>query len=208
MKILTLASQKGGTGKTTLAVHLAVIAFEEGERVALVDLDPQRSTGDWWRARERDDLVLVETSTGKLPEVLQAAEGDGFTLAIVDTAPHAGAGIEKVSGLSCLTLIPCRPGILDLRAIGTTVEIVQANAVIVLNACPPGRGSFEASITREAREAVDAYGLPVAPVSLVNRVALAHALIDGRAVTEFEPGGKAAQEIAQLWQWIRKEGLK
>jgi len=208
MKTIALASQKGGTGKTTLAIHLAVLALKRRERPVLIDTDPQRSSGDWWRARAQETPVFVETTVRKVPEVLQAARADGFTLAIIDTAPHAGPGITKISKLADLTLIPCRPAILDIRAIGTTVETVQGGAAIVLNACPPGRGPFEASITRETREVLAGYGLPVAPISIVNRVALAHALIDGRAVTEFEPGGKAAHEIARLWRWIKKEGFR
>ena len=93
----------------------------------------------------------------------------------------------------------------DLEAIGASVKIAQQQAApsaIVLNACPPPQHDRETAIVREARDALQVYGLPVAPVSIAQRAAFSHALIDGRAVTEFEDSGKAANEIRRLWQWV------
>jgi chromosome partitioning protein len=107
-----------------------------------------------------------------------------------------------------IVLIPSRPAILDLEAIGASVDIVnqtQATGIIVLNACPfPGK-TGETAIVTEARDALSVYGLPVAPFSLANRVAFSHSLIDGRAVTEFDRKGKAASEMKGLYNWINKE---
>lgn len=207
MKTLAILSQKGGAGKSTLAVHLAVLAQAEGERVLLIDCDPQRSAAGWWHSRQADTPELVETDAAGLARVLEAARADGVTLAVVDTAPHSERGTATAASLADLTLIPCRPGILDLRAVGATAEIVKlakARAAILLNACPPGRDG-EASIVREARDALKAYGVPVVGVSVANRAALAHALIDGSAVTEFDNEGKAAGEIRAVWKWTKKE---
>ena len=207
MKTLAILSQKGGAGKSTLAVHLAVLAQAEGERVLLVDCDPQRSAAGWWYSRRADTPELVETDAACLERGLAAARADGVTLAVVDTAPHAERGTATAASLADLTIIPCRPGILDIRAVGATAEIAKlarARAAIVLNACPPGRDG-ETSIVREARDALKVYGLPVAAVSIANRAALAYALIDGSAVTEFDGAGKAAAEIRALWQWVTEE---
>ena len=174
-----------GPGKTTLAVHLAVLADAVLADAVLVDLDPQRSAGDWWRAREADVPALVETDAGQLADVIAAAEADNLPLAIVDTPPHAEQAIVTAAQLADLVIIPTRPGILDLRAVGRTVDIVRdvgTAAAIVLNACPPGRGSGEASIVREARASLKGYGLPVARATITQRVALGHALIDGLAI--------------------------
>lgn len=201
MKTLALLARKGGVGKTTLAVHLAVIAAEK-RRVLLVDTDPQRSATDWWRARAGDVPELVTCEAKQVPDVLRAARADGVDLVVLDTRPSVEADTAAIARLADLVLIPTRPAILDLRAIGATVEVVKAlkaQAMIVLNAAPPPRGASEASLTTEARSALGAYGLSVVPVAVGNRAALAHALVDGRAVTEFEPTGKASAELRGLF---------
>ena len=117
---------------------------------------------------------------------------------------HAWAEIA-LDPLHALVVIPTRAAILDLRAIRATVEIARrakARSVVVLNAVPAGRGVAEASIVSEARRALAAYGLPLAPVVVTQRAALSHALNDGRAVTEFEPDGKASAELQTLWSWL------
>ena len=117
MRTVALLARKGGTGKTTLAVHLAVLAAESGRRVLLVDTDPQRSAGDWWRVRETDVPQLVECAAKRVPAVLEAAERDGIDLVVVDTRPSVEADTADIARLADLVLIPTRPGILDLRAI-------------------------------------------------------------------------------------------
>jgi chromosome partitioning protein len=105
-------------------------------------------------------------------------------------------------------IIPTRPAILDLDAIGATTAIVSeisASCVIVLNACPPPKLFGEPHIVSEAREALKHYNLPVCEVAISQRAALSHALIDGRAVTEYEADGKAAREIARLWETIKRD---
>ena len=200
---------KGGSGKSTLAVHLAVIAAQAGRRVLLVDTDPQRSAAGWWRSRKAEAPELVECDAARLSDVLKAARADGVDLAVVDTRPSVDATTAAVARLADLVLIPTRPAIFDLRAIAATVQVVQASkrpGLIVLNATPAPRGVLESSLTAEARTALASYALPVATAAVSNRAALAHALVDGRAVTEFEPGGKAALELQSLYR-IVKESL-
>ena len=205
MRTVALLARKGGTGKTTLAVHIAVVAAQSGKRVLLIDTDPQKSAGDWWRARKSDSPEMVECAARRVPEILHAARADGIDLAVIDTRPSVEADTAEIARLSDLVLIPCRPGILDLRAIAPTTEVVRAarlpagSAMIVLNAVPAARGFGENSLIAEARRALEGYDLPVAGVAIGSRVALAHALIDGQAVTEFEPNGKAAAELRRLF---------
>ena len=187
-------------------MHLAVLAAESGRRVLLVDTDPQRSAGDWWRVRKTDDPQLVECAAKRVPAVLEAAERDGIDLAVVDTRPSVEADTADIARLSDMVLIPTRPGILDLRAIAPTTEVVRSvnlpdrATMIVLNAVPAARGFGENGLTAEARRALEAYRLPVAEVAIGSRSAFAHALIDGRSVTEFEPNGKAARELRKLFK--------
>jgi chromosome partitioning protein len=150
---------------------------------------------------------MVETSPGELRAVLDAARADGVALCVIDTRPSAGADAAAAAGLADLVLIPTRPAIFDLKAIGATVDIVASAkipAFIVLNGTPASRGFGEASTTADARRALADYGVPVAPVSIGLRAALAHALVDGRAVNEFDPAGKAAVEMTNLWQMTEK----
>ena len=184
-------------------MHLAVLAAESGRRVLLVDTDPQRSAADWWRVRKTDVPQLVECAAKRVPAVLEAAAADGIDLVVVDTRPSVEADTAEIARLADLVLIPTRPGILDLRAIAATVEVVlsaKRAAWIVLNAVPAARGFGENGLTAEARRALAAYRIPVAEAAIGGRAAFAHALIDGRSVTEFEPDGKAARELRNLFR--------
>lgn len=206
MKTVALLARKGGAGKSTLAIHLAVIAQAAGRRVLLLDTDPQRSTGEWWRSRAAGTPELIECDAAQVsPLVRDAKRGDKADLLVVDTPPSVTADTAALARLVDLVVIPTRPSIVDLRAIGATVEQVRAtrtSAAIVLNGCPAPRSGSEAALTAEARQVLGSYGLPVAPVSITLRAALAHALTGGQAVTEYEPEGKAAAELRELWAYL------
>jgi len=208
MKVIGLLSRKGGSGKTTVAIHLAVLAQQAGLRTLLIDLDPQHSAADWWRAREAETPQLVQTGPAELRTVLEAAETDGVDLVLIDTRPSAAQDAALVAALADLILVPTRPTILDLRAILDTVDIAKGaarRALIVLNACPPPRGAGEATLTGDARRAVTAFGVPVAPVPIVNRTMFASALLTGLTASEVEPGSKADREMRALWRVAEKE---
>jgi chromosome partitioning protein len=208
MKVIGMLSRKGGSGKTTLAAHLAVLAAVSGRRTLLIDLDPQHSAADWWRAREAETPQLVETAPGELRSVLDAARAAGVDLVVVDTRPSAELDAAHVAALSDLILVPTRPAILDLRAILGTLDVIKGAArrsLIVLNACPPPRGAGEATLTGDARRALAAFGVPVAAVPIVNRTTYSSALLTGLTAGETEPDGKAAKEMRALWRVVEKE---
>ncbi len=208
MKTLAIIAQKGGTGKTTLSVHLAVQATLEGKRVLVLDMDPQASATAWWKRRQADRPELIQGRGEALPQLLEQAGKQSYDLVIADTAPHSSEDSTACARLADHVLIPTRPAILDLDAIGATTGIVnqvRSSAAIVLNACPPPNRYGEPHIVGEAREALKVYGLPVCEVAVSQRAAFSHALIDGRAVAEFDAGGKAAREINGLWQNIKGE---
>ena len=196
MPAIALLSQKGGAGKTTLAVHLAVCCGDG----LIIDTDKQKSASGWWRERDGELPELVTASSQSVQRALEACRRQWV---FIDTPPRHEEALRAVCAISDFILIPARPGILDLRAIADTVGLVNNKAaVIVLNSCPSGRGFGEASVVSEARAALSAYGLPVCPVVISQRVAFSHALNGGLAVTEFEPDGKAAGEIRKLWEWL------
>jgi len=127
---------------------------------------------------------------------------------VIDTRSSAAQDAALVPALSDLIQVPSRPSILDLRAILDTIDIAKGAArrsLIVLNACPPPRGAGEASLTGDARRAVAAFGVPVAPVPVVNRTVFAGALLTGLTASEAEPGGKADKEMRALWRVVEKE---
>jgi chromosome partitioning protein len=201
MKIIAIESQKGGTGKTTTALNLAVAAERAGQAAVVIDLDPQASATGWKDTRPDETPVVVSVAPARLAQALKAAEDGGADLVIIDTAPHAESAALAAAKAADLILIPCRPGILDLRAIGTTADVAKIAskpAFVVLNAMPPGATRLIA----DARAAVAVHGLDVAPVAIQQRAAFGHALTAGQTAQEFEPSGKAAAEIAQLYRWL------
>jgi chromosome partitioning protein len=202
MRTLAILSQKGGTGKTTICLHLAVAAQQAGEAVVVIDLDPQASSAGWKDSRAAEDPVVVSAPASRLSQALHAAKSGGANLVIIDTAPHSGDVALAAAEAADLVLIPCRPGILDLRAIATTVRVVKLAgkpAYVVLNTVPP-RAS---NVLADARAAVAVHGLAVAPVALQQRAAYAHALTAGQTAQEYERGGKAAEDIGSLYSWLR-----
>jgi chromosome partitioning protein len=195
MDTIALLSQKGGSGKTTLAVHLAGYGKMQGKRVALIDLDPQGSASSWNVSRG-DKLDGVQGEAGKLPELLSQAEGAGVALSIVDTAPHSNRDAALVAHSAGLVLMPCRPARFDLEAIMVSVEIARlagVKGVVVLTMAPRGK------LVEEARSVLEGQGVQVCKTIVMQRVAYSHAVIDGSCVHEYEPEGKAAREIAALY---------
>src|SRR5690349_17764518 len=120
MKTIAIISQKGGAGKTTLALHLAVAGELAGKTTAVIDLDPQASATGWKDTRSSEAPAVVSAQAARLGKVLEAATENGVELTIIDTAPHSESSALAAARASDLILIPCRPAILDLRAIGTT----------------------------------------------------------------------------------------
>ncbi|MBS1259096.1 MAG: hypothetical protein MAG551_02162 [Candidatus Scalindua arabica] len=208
MKIITLLAQKGGTGKTTLSIHLAVIAAAASKKTVIADIDPQQSAMFWRKRRQLEDPQVIGMTASNLNQTIFDLKNKNTDLLVIDTAPHSESDSIIAANAADIILIPSRPAILDLEAIGASVNIVkkaETKGVIVLNGCPFPGWFGETAIVTEARDALTVYGLPVAPVSLANRVAFSHSLIDGRAVTEFDQKGKAASEMEGLYRWINEE---
>lgn len=207
MKTICILAQKGGTGKTTLSIHLAVEATLSSLRTIIVDTDPQASATTWWRRRSAEQPALVQAQKENLDDVLSRARSLGYELAIIDSAPHSSETARASVGLSDWVAIPTRPAILDLDAIGASTTLVADDGTpsqIVLNACPPPGRYGEPRIVAEARQALKAYGVGVCPVAISQRAVFSHALIDGRSVSEFDPAGKASTEIQKLWACVKQ----
>lgn len=202
MLTLAIISQKGGAGKTTLAVHLATEAAKRGP-VVVVDVDPQASAASWGDNRQGDSPAVVSCQPGRLEATLKAARENGAKFAIIDTAPHAESPALAAARAADFILIPTRPGVFDLRAINASVDIAnlaKKPAAVVINAAPP-RGS----LAEEAGEVVTGnYGAELVPVTIGHRAIFGHAVTASQTAQELEPDSKAAEEIAALWAWVVK----
>jgi len=201
-KVVAIVAQKGGSGKSTIAVHLLVAAARQGAIATLIDIDPQGSAGLWARRRGKEDLAVVTGRAVELPRLLDDARRQNADLVLIDTAGHADVSAETAIEKANVVLIPCRPTLYDTAASSATVKMVRKagakKAVFVVNGVPP--------TGNRAEEARDSLGdtLPISPVEIHTRVAYSDALNDGRSVEELQPRGKAAQEIRALYKWLIK----
>src|SRR6201998_2615787 len=197
MRVLAMASQKGGSGKTTLSGHLAVQAQRAGAGpVVLIDIDPQGSLADWWNEREAEMPAFAQTTVARLQADLEVLRHQGFKLAIIDTPPAITMAIQSVIQVAELIVIPTRPSPHDLRAVGATVDLCDRAGkplIFVVNAATP-----TANIDCDAAVVLSQHGT-VAPVTLHHRTDFAASMIDGRTVMEVDPKGRSAAEITELW---------
>lgn len=202
MFTISILGQKGGTGKTTVALGLAVAAFRAGKVVAVVDLDPQASAANWKDRRADDSPAVVSAQSSRLKQTLAAAEEMGAEIIIIDTAGRSDDSALNAARHADLVLIPTRTNIVELEALPAAADILRLAgnppAFVVLNGIHP-------TATRQASEARDlvqkTFGLTCAPVYLCHRAAYADAMTTGRTPQELEQDGKAAAELAALFQF-------
>ena len=201
MRTIAIVSQKGGAGKTTLAVNLAAEAARSWVSL-IIDTDPQATASRWSQWRGGGDPEVVDCGAPSLlaGKLAKAAEL-GADLAVIDTPPHADAMARQAARLADLLLIPCRPRAFDLAAIEATAELVRSSrkpAFVVFNAGPPRAPH----IYREAAHLIGGeFGLEIAPVVLPERAAFHHSTAAGLTAPEHHSQGKAADEIRALWAW-------
>lgn len=200
MKTLAIISQKGGVGKTTLATALAVAAEIDGKSAAIFDLDPQASAAFWHDTREADAPAVLSIAPARLQHVLKAAEESGCNLAIIDAPPFAKDIAYEAAQHADFILIPTRPAVLDVMAMTRTLELVRhydKPSAIVLTFCPT-----QGREIADTEDAIRQMGATLAPIRIHNRVAYSRAQQTGLTAQEFEPDGKAADEIKQLYAYV------
>jgi chromosome partitioning protein len=207
MRTLAFVTQKGGSGKSTLASSLAVAAHEAGERVFIIDMDPQQSLVNWAKTRGLDDVPVSSVTAGRLQATLNALEKNGFTLAIIDTAGADGGSSSAAMKAADLNIIPSRPNIFDLWAskqTRATLKSMRGEFVFVLNQCPPAQ---QTTRVEEGAAALEEMGGLITPLILA-RVDYQEAARHGWGVTEINPHGAAADEIKTLWASIKRRLAK
>ncbi len=204
MPTIAIISQKGGAGKTTLAIHLAAAAQEAGRVALIIDTDPQATASQWASWRQDAPPEVIDSPPPRLAAKVAQASGQGAKLIVIDTPPHADSAARAAAEVADLVLIPCRPSAFDLAAIQTTAKLVQLlrkPTYVVFTAGSPNAPRIYA----EARELVESYDTPPCPVILPDRAAYRHASAEGRSVLDSEPAGKAADEIRQIYDWTCRQ---
>jgi len=202
MLVISFMTQKGGAGKSTLALSVAVAAQEAGDRVAILDLDPQASLVNWSQTRNKGDVFVEAATPDSLAHWLTLFAEAGVTLCIIDTA---GTNVEAaaVAMSACaMFIVPARPNVFDLRAGEATRQMVKelgGKAVFLLNQCPPSQQSAR---VKDGVRALEASGVLISP-TISARVDFQDAARTGLGVTEINRHGQAAAEIRQLWTSIK-----
>ncbi|MET3414805.1 AAA family ATPase [Methylobacterium sp. 1030] len=206
MRTIALVAQKGGSGKSTIAIHLACAFQSHGFNTVMLDLDPQASAKEWHDAREEPLPHVASIVASRLAREAADYQDMGTDILILDTAPHSESTALDAIRMADLVIVPCQPSIMDIRAMGKTTSLLQLvpnkPAYAIMNAVQ--HHSIQAA--QDAAVTIATHlKLPVAPVALGERVAFNRCLISGLAAQEMEPEGKAAKEIDYLYQWACKQ---
>ncbi len=208
VKTLAILSRKGGTGKTTLAVHLAVAAWQSGLGVLVADCDRQASATEWRKARQSGGPVVFGAKSAALFATQQASQRAGRDLMIIDTSPSASEDLADAVRCADFCLMVLRPSFLDVKAVRDTAELVgrlgKAGA-FVINQAPPRRAGKEMACVGDTVAQLTPLGRPILSTGLRSRIAYQQAIAEGKAVQESAPTSAAAQEIGQLWKVIQDQ---
>ena len=208
MKNIAIIARKGGSGKTTVAVNLALAAHRRGHVVELADTDPQGSSAEVLRVRKAEGPAVVQT-TGEAIFAGRHGAGPGATLRVLDTPAAAEDSIGHAIALAQVSILVVRPTFLDLAATLQTAQILRRlrrPGLILLNQAPVPRGGVEPPAVKRALDALRLMQLPVLPVILRSRAAYQTSLALGCSVEELGPG-PAADEIAELWDYLERFAL-
>ena len=209
MQTIVLATQKGGAGKSTLAIGLAVAAMQVGHVVRLIDADRQRTVANWRQRRVNAELVVESVAgAGEIERRLQIFDRSGVAVTIIDTA--GGSNPLTTAAIRCadMCLIPARPSPLDIEATAPTLSMIRAfdrPFAFVLNQTPSRSQRIDEAATSlgGAATALDLSGL-VAHPHITMRNDHQDALGKGLGVTEYAPVGRSAEEVRGLWTWIER----
>jgi len=201
MRTLALIAQKGGTGKTTLALALSVAATTAKLKALVIDLDPQATACNWSDRRQTDSPIVIDAQPSRLSAALQKAEQNGIDLVIIDTPARSEQSALAAAGIADLIIIPCRPQAYDLETVPNTRKLLaladNKPALVILNAVPAQGHRQE-----QASQALDQMGMHVCPHTVGARASFGDAGALGQTPEEYDPGGKAAEEIRKVYKYI------
>lgn len=201
MTTIAIVSQKGGAGKTTLAVNLAAAAERVGDVALVIDCDPQATACDWSLWRSNRPPEVIDSAPPRLEIKVSQARAQGADFIVIDTPPHADIAASKAVEIADLVLIPCRPSAFDLSAVritGKLIKLYGKPAWVVFTAGPPQAPK----IYNDATNLIKSYGINICPHHIADRAAFRHASAEGKTIFEYDPFSRAAQEIDHLHMWM------
>ena len=204
MKIITIATQKGGAGKTTLATNLSVASANANFTTLLVDADPrQRTALDWFNTREQQEnpIVLDAEDHASLDRIINLARQKGIDRVFVDTQGAESNLANQAISVANIVLVPCSSSGFDLsaqRSTGATIQRLKKDASIILTKCPPtGRQEVE-----EAKTVLSGLGIHINENKTVYRKDYRESAKYSSSVIEDNPEGKAAAEVKKIFSWL------
>ncbi|TPV95541.1 MAG: ParA family protein [Myxococcales bacterium FL481] len=210
MKVVSILAQKGGVGKTTLALHLAVQAQKKGNHVAIIDTDPQGSASAWARRRASRQIgkpAVGQATERNLEQAVKACRKDGYSLVFIDTMPSVRSPTVAAAELADIVLVLCSPSPQDMDAVGSTAKLVKQSskpAHLLLNR---GRGSkMNEEVLRLLSEEFE---IPACPITISHRAPMADAFLDGGSIVELPSSTTSVKngkrEISACWRWLEKQ---
>jgi chromosome partitioning protein len=205
MTVLAVLAQKGGVGKSMLSRSFAVQGLIEGRRTAIIDCDPSGTVTKWGQRRKAPAPVVLPLGERSIAAAVAELQGRGAELVVIDTPPHAQPIISAVAGIGDAAVLVTGPFPEDLEQIGIAAAIVRSlekPCAIVLNKTPP-----RAQALTLARAALAAFGVPICPTALTQRMSHPYASAEGLTAQEREPDSQAARELADTWKWLKKNLL-
>jgi chromosome partitioning protein len=206
MNVITLASRKGGVGKSTLTAHLAAYAHLMGRRSMVVDADPQGSLTLWHSMRADSGLVLQSAASG-INRLVASALINGYEWVFIDTAPTTWLVVQEAIRAATMVVIPVRPGFFDLAAVRETVATARdlnKPYAVVINAAPVKREDKEAPAVALSRAQFDRLSVPVWSGQISQRTAFLGSLAAGASAGEISGDSACKMEIARLWSAIER----
>jgi len=201
MSVVSIVSRKGGSGKTTVALHVAVAGQSAGKAACIIDTDPQASAAIWGDWRDSQPPEVLTCPPSRLRATVDKLHRGGMGLIVVDTPPHADDAASEAVRVADLVVIPTRPRSFDLQALEGIADLILANrtpSFVMLNGVPARANQ----ILAHARSYIASLGLAICPVFLGERASFHNYSAAGAVAGEMDPDGKAAAEIEALWQWV------
>ncbi len=206
MNVITIASRKGGVGKSTLTAHMAAFAHTLGKRCLLIDADPQGSLTLWHQMRRDGEPRLVSASRG-IERLVAYARLEGYEWVFIDTAPTLWVVVQEAIRAATMVVIPVRPGFFDIAAVSETVATARERNkpyAVVINAAPVKREDKEAPAVTASRHEFDRLAIPAWAGQISQRTAYVGTLAVGASAAEIQADPACGTEISRLWSAIER----